>query len=270
MSLVRFGAVVLALVLSLLATGCATVPPAGGAAKATVPADPWEAWNRKVFAFNEAIDEAVLKPVAQAYRDVVPALVRRGVGNFFGNIGDIWSSANHFLQGKVQTGLEMGMRVAANTVFGIGGVLDPATEFGLVKRSEDFGQTLAVWGVGNGPYVVLPLLGPSTLRDTAALPLDRYAGSPSRLFTDYNTYFVTSVQVVQLRAELLETTQLVDQASLDKYSFIRDAWLARRLDQIYDGSPPLEAFDDGDEKADKKDDKKAGDQPADKSGNKPK
>jgi phospholipid-binding lipoprotein MlaA len=237
--------------------------PAAAGARATVPADPWEAWNRKVFAFNEAIDEAMLKPVAQVYRDVVPALVRRGVGNFFGNIGDIWSGANHFLQGKVQSGLEMGMRVAANTVFGIAGVLDPATEFGLVRRSEDFGQTLAVWGVGNGPYVVLPVLGPSTLRDTAALPLDRYAGSPSRWFSDYNTYVATSVQVLQLRAELLDTTRLVDQASLDKYSFIRDAWLARRLDQIYDGSPPLEIFDDGgDEKSDKK--------PDDKSGNKPK
>lgn len=259
----RITAAALALVFSLLGAGCATAPAAGGAARAGVPADPWESWNRKVFAFNEAIDEAVLKPVALAYRDAVPALVRRGVGNFFGNLGDVWSSANHFLQGKLQTGLEMGMRVAANTMFGIAGVLDPATEFGLVRRSEDFGQTLAVWGVGNGPYLVLPLLGPSTLRDTAALPLDRYGGSPSRWFSDYNTYVVTSVQVLQLRAELLDTTRLVDQASLDKYSFVRDAWLARRLDQIYDGSPPLEAFDDGaDDKADKK--------PDDKSGNKPK
>ncbi len=235
------------LAVAALFTGCASAPTtAGGSARATAPSDPWEAWNRKVFAFNEVVDEAVLKPVAQAYRDAVPALVRRGVSNFFGNIGDVWSSANQFLQGKVQGGLEMGMRVAANTVFGIVGVLDPATEFGLVRRSEDFGQTLAVWGIGNGPYLVLPFLGPSTLRDTAALPLDRYAGSPGRWFSDYNEYLVTSIQVVQLRSELLETTQLVDQAALDKYSFIRDAWLARRLDQIYDGAPPLENFDDDD------------------------
>lgn len=263
----RIAALVLALMLSLLSAGCATAPATGTVNTTSVPSDPWQAWNRKVFAFNEAIDEAVLKPAAQAYRDVVPALVRRGVGNFFGNIGDIWSGANHLLQGKLHAGLDMGLRVATNTLFGIAGVLDPATEFGLVRRSEDFGQTLAVWGVGNGPYLVLPLFGPSTLRDTVALPLDRYAGSPSRWFSDYNTYVATSVQVLQLRAELLETTQLVDQASLDKYSFVRDAWLARRLDQIYDGSPPLEAFDDGaDEKADKKTDKK----PDDKSGNKSK
>ncbi len=241
---------VMVLAVAALLSGCATAPTAPGApgtsTRAAVPSDPWEAWNRKVFAFNEAVDEAVLRPVAQAYRDVVPPLVRRGVSNFFGNIGDAWSTANHFLQGKLQSGLEMGMRVASNTVFGIAGVLDPATEFGLVRRSEDFGQTLAVWGLANGPYIVLPVLGPSTLRDTAALPLDRYAGSPARWFSDYNEYLVTSLQVVQLRTELLETTQLVDQASLDKYSFIRDAWLARRLDQIYDGAPPLEAFEDDD------------------------
>lgn len=259
----RLAALVLAVLLATLGAGCATVPAAGSAggatAQAAAPADPWEAWNRKVFAFNEAIDEAVLKPAAQVYRDVVPSLVRRGVSNFFGNIGDLWSSANQLLQGKLQTSLEMGMRVAANTVFGIAGVLDPATEMGLVRRSEDFGQTLAVWGFGHGPYLVLPLLGPSTLRDTVALPLDRYAGSPARWFSDYNTYVATSVQLLQIRSELLDTTQLVDQASLDKYSFIRDAWLARRLDQIYDGSPPLEVFDDGaDDKADKKPDDKSG------------
>lgn len=251
MSRLRHGlAAVLFAAVAALSAGCATVPADGTAppARATVPHDPWEAFNRKVFAFNEAVDEAVLKPVAQAYRAAVPALVRQGVSNFFGNIGDVWSSANQFLQGKVQHGLEMGMRVAANTVFGIGGLLDPATEAGLVKRPEDFGQTLAVWGVGNGPYLVLPLLGPSTLRDTAVLPLDRYATSQTRWIGDTGEYWLVSLQVVQLRTELLEATQLVDQASLDKYSFIRDAWLARRLDQIYDGSPPLETFDDDEPK----------------------
>lgn len=251
MRAVRLAALAAVFAAAALLGGCATVPADGSAAaapRATVPHDPWEAFNRKVYAFNEAIDEAVLKPVAQAYRAAVPALVRQGVSNFFGNIGDLWSGANQLLQGKVQLGLEMGMRVAANTVFGIGGLLDPATEFGLVRRSEDFGQTLAVWGVGNGPYLVLPLLGPSTLRDTAALPLDRYATSQTRWIGDAGEYWLASLQVVQLRTELLEATQLVDQASLDKYSFIRDAWLARRLDQIYDGSPPLETFDDDEPK----------------------
>jgi phospholipid-binding lipoprotein MlaA len=219
-----------------------------GGVKAQVASDPLEGLNRAVFRFNDGLDTVLLKPLAQGYQDLVPELARTGVSNFFGNIGDAWSSANHFLQGKLQGGLEMGMRFAANTVFGIAGILDPATEFGLTRRSEDFGQTLAVWGVPNGPYVVLPLLGPSTLRDSFALPLDRYGGSLSRFATDFNTYAVTTLQVVQLRSELLETTQLVDQASLDKYSFVRDAWLSRRLDQIYDGAPPLEDFDDGDDK----------------------
>ncbi len=235
----------LVLLAASLLAACASVPPATGAAVSPAAAiDPWEGWNRKVFAFNDAVDTAVLKPVATVWRDVVPSPIRQGVSNFFGNIGDIWSGANHLLQGKLASGLETGMRVMSNTFFGLGGVLDPATEMGLNRRAEDFGQTLAVWGVGNGPYVVLPLLGPSTLRDSAALPLDRYGGSPARFFSDYNSYVVSSVQLVQLRAELLATTQLLDQVALDKYSFVREAFLARRLDQIYDGAPPLAKFED--------------------------
>ncbi len=232
----------LAAVVSL--AGCATVPPEGGKPRVANPVDPWENWNRKVFAFNDAIDEAVLKPVATAYRDVVPALVRKGVDNFFGNVGDLWSAANHLLQGKLQPGLEMGMRVAVNTVFGIYGVLDPASEMSLTRRSEDFGQTLAVWGVGKGPYVVLPLFGPSTLRDATAFPLDRYATSTGNYFDDFNAYLVTPLQVVAVRADLLATTKLLGEVALDRYSFVRDSFLSRRLDQIYDGAPPLETFDD--------------------------
>lgn len=230
-----------AALLLALAGGCATAPP--GQTTATNAADPWEAWNRKVFSFNEAVDEAVLKPVAQAYRNVVPQLVRTGVSNFFGNIGDVWSAANHLLQGKVASGMEMGMRVLSNTLIGMGGLLDPATEMGLTRRSEDFGQTLGVWGLPAGPYLVLPLLGPSSLRDTAGLPLDRYAGSPS-LFFDANAYATSALQLVNVRAELLATTKLLDDVSLDKYSFVRDGYLSRRLDQVYDGAPPLEKFED--------------------------
>ena len=234
------------LMFSLLAA-CATVPPGGAAPSATAATaatDPWENWNRKVYAFNDTVDEAVLKPIATAWRDNVPALLRQGVSNFFGNVGDVWSTANHFLQGKVSGGLEMGMRVMSNTLFGLVGVLDPATEFGLTRRSEDFGQTLAVWGVGKGPYVVLPLLGPSTLRDSFALPLDSYASRLNWYFDSVNYYVTTPLQLVQLRAELLDTTKLLDQISLDKYSFVRDAFLARRLDQIHDGAPPLPTFED--------------------------
>lgn len=223
-----------------LASGCATVPP--GAASAN-PADPWENWNRKVFAFNDAVDEAVLKPVAQAWRDVVPQLVRTGVSNFFGNIGDVWSAANQVLQGKVGNGLEMGMRVLTNTLFGLGGLLDPATEARLPRRSEDFGQTLGVWGLPPGPYLVLPLLGPSSVRDAAGLPLDRYA-TRTTVYVDAEAWMLTALQLVNVRSELLATTQLLSDVSLDRYSFIRDGYLSRRLDQVYDGAPPMEVFED--------------------------
>lgn len=220
--------------------GCATVPPGPVALN---PADPWEAMNRKVFAFNEAVDEAVLKPVAQVYRDTVPQLVRTGVSNVFGNVSDVWSTVNHFLQGKVATGMEMGMRVLTNTLFGLGGLLDPATEMRLPRRSEDMGQTLGAWGLPAGPYIVLPLLGPSSMRDAAGLPLDRYASSLTT-FVDANAYLSSALQLVNVRAELLATTKLLGDVSLDKYSFVRDAYLARRLDQVWDGAPPLEKYED--------------------------
>lgn len=222
-------------------SGCATVPPGSTAAPvaATTPADPWEAWNRQVYAFNDAVDGAVVRPVATAYRDAVPALVRTGVSNFFGNIGDAWSAANHVLQGKVGSGLEMGFRFLTNTVMGFAGLLDPATEFGMQRRSEDFGQTLGVWGVGPGPFVMLPLLGPSTLRDSAALLVDRQATASRLPPTDAGSYAVTTLEVISLRASLLGATGLLDQVALDRYSFLRDAYLQRRLDAVYDGAAPM-------------------------------
>lgn len=223
--------------------GCATTAPGAGPATAQ-QTDPWEAWNRKVFAFNEALDDAVLRPVATGYRDAVPALVRRGIGNFFGNLGDIWSAANHLLQGKVASGLEMGMRVLSNTFIGLGGVLDPATEMGMTRRAEDFGQTLGHWGLANGPYVVLPLFGPSTLRDTAGFIVDRSAAPTSRISDDGTLFATSALELVHGRAVLLSTTSLLGQIALDKYSFTRDAYLARRRDQLFDGAPPMEFFDD--------------------------
>ena len=223
-----------------LAAGCAALPGAAPPPKE----DPWENFNRKVFSFNETVDEAVLKPVATAYVKVVPELVRKGVSNVLGNIGDVWSAANHLLQGKIHHGLDMGMRVLTNTVFGLGGLLDPATEFGLVRRSEDFGQTLGRWGVGPGPYLVLPLLGPSTVRDGTALLLDRKASPSSLGTTDAATYSITAIEVVNLRAGLLGATQLLNDVALDKYTFLRQAYLARRLDVVHDGAPPMEKFDD--------------------------
>lgn len=231
--------------------GCASVPADGAAPTAAAPVaaanpvDPWENWNRKVFAFNDAVDEAVLKPVAEGYRKVVPQLVRTGIGNVFGNIGDVWSAANHLLQGKLFSGLDMGMRVLTNTFFGLGGLLDPATEMGLTRRSEDFGQTLGRWGAPPGPYIVLPFLGPSNVRDTGGFIVDRASWSASQWATDDAvSYSITALQLVDTRANLLATTRLVGEVALDRYSFIRDGYLARRLDQVYDGAPPLEVFED--------------------------
>jgi phospholipid-binding lipoprotein MlaA len=236
----------LTLVLGLALGGCATVP-AGNTAPS--PADPWENWNRKVFAFNEAVDAAVLKPVAETYRDVVPRLVRTGVNNVLGNLYDVWSTANHFLQGKLQDGLEMGMRVLTNTTLGLGGLLDPASEAGLTRRSEDFGQTLGRWGLPQGPYFVLPFLGPSTVRDTFGTVVDRQA-SPSQLpGADADRYAVTALELLNTRTNLLSAGSLIDSVALDKYSFIRDGYLSRRRDAVYDGAPPMDTFEDEPESA---------------------
>jgi phospholipid-binding lipoprotein MlaA len=217
--------------------GCATVAQ-------PTPGDPLEGWNRGVQRFNDAVDDAVLAPVARTYRDVVPEPLRQGVGNFFGNLGDGWSAVNQFLQGKAEAGLNMTMRVATNTVFGLGGVLDVATEAGLERRSEDFGQTLATWGVGSGPYLVLPLLGPSTVRDTAALPLDLSATSTSLVTGDAGAQLGgTVLGVIHGRSTLLTASRLLDDIALDRYSFLRDAYLARRRNLIHDGNPPEERFD---------------------------
>jgi len=232
--------------------GCATVPPTDtlhqnhtiDRAESVNLADPWENWNRKVFAFNDRIDSAVLKPLAEGYRSAVPHPVRTGIDNVLGNLGDIGSTANQFLQGKVQDGVEMGMRVLVNTIFGLGGVLDVATEARLTRRSEDFGQTLGHWGVGSGPFVVLPLLGPSSLRDAVALPVDLQYAPSALAQTSAGRYSITALSVINARSNLLSTTQLLDTAALDRYSFMRDAWLQRRLDQVYDGAPPEEKRED--------------------------
>jgi phospholipid-binding lipoprotein MlaA len=213
--------------------------------------DPFEPWNRKVFSFNEAIDVAVLKPVAQTYKDIVPEYVRTLIENVFGNVADAWSTVNHVLQGKFESSLQMGFRVATNSVLGFGGLLDIGTDIGLEKQPEDFGQTLGRWGMPSGPYVVLPVLGPSTLRDTAALPVDMQA-SPTALIDDTRAKLlgITLMQIVSTRAGLLGATRVLDDIALDKYSFLRDAYLARRQNQVYDGNPP--------ESSDEEDDTDAG------------
>lgn len=222
------------------AAASAPAPTAGAGARS---ADPLEGFNRNMFAFNDAVDEAVLKPVATAYRDVIPGFVRTSIDNFFNNITDVWSAANHLAQGKIESGLRMTMRVGTNTVLGGAGLLDVATEVGLERESEDFGQTLGVWGVASGPYLVLPLFGPSSVRDGLALPVDR-AVSPSRVVDNGDARTgITLLQVVNGRANLLGATRMLDEIALDRYTFVRDAYLARRRNQVYDGNPPEDEED---------------------------
>ena len=217
----------------LLLQGCATTTGAGADSR-----DPWEGMNRKVYAFNEVLDEAVVKPVAQAYVDIVPSFVRTGVRNFIGNLVDVWSSVNAGLQFKGQVAVEGFMRVAINSTLGLYGVLDIASEAGIPRPREDFGQTLGHWGAGPGPYVVLPLFGPSTLRDTVALPVDMQAG-PGSFFNGRDAQVgVTVLRVTELRAGLLKAGDAFKEASLDPYIFLRDAWLQKRENEVYDGNPP--------------------------------
>lgn len=219
------------------ASGCAT-RPAGVAAN---PVDPFEPFNRSVYNFNEKVDDAVVKPVAKVYVKVLPSLVRTGVSNFFGNLGEVWNFANSVLQLKAQRSAETFMRFNVNTFFGLGGLLDIASEAGIDRHSEDFGQTLGRWGMPPGPYVVLPILGPSTLRDTAAFPVDRY-GDAFRYVPNIEVRnSLTVLRLIDLRSSYLRAGQLLDDAALDKYSFTRDAWLQKRRSDVYDGNPP----DDG-------------------------
>jgi phospholipid-binding lipoprotein MlaA len=233
-------AVATLLALSLLALqGCATTSAHLSAR------DPWEPFNREVSRFNDDADRIVLKPVATFYREKVPPLVRTGVANFFGNLGDAWSAVNSLLQFRLQEAEESLARFHLNTMFGVFGIFDVASDLNIERHREDFGQTLGRWGVPAGPYMVLPLLGPSTLRDTLALPIDRrydlvHYFSPTGL---RETAYV--VRIVDRRSNLLRVGTVLEEAALDRYSFTRDAYLQRRRAEIFEGvedkgvPPPL-------------------------------
>lgn len=216
-----------------LSTGCASGPNAN-------PNDPLEPMNRSISRFNDSLDENVLKPVATSYQDVTPDLIQKGVRNVFNNLSDIWSTVNNGLQFKGRDTAESLMRSVVNTVFGIYGVFDVATPIGLQRHPEDFGQTLGVWGVPNGPYVVLPLFGPSTLRDTAGMPVDTSADFVRNLDHIPTRNSAMALRVVEKRANLLGTSNLLNEAAIDKYSFTRDAYLQYRRNQVFDGNPPDE------------------------------
>lgn len=222
------------LLLAVAATGCAGTQN---------PRDPFESYNRAVFTFNDKLDEVAVKPAAEAYRATLPQFMQTGVSNFFGNLGDVWTAANNFMQGKVEHGVNDVMRVAVNSTMGIFGVLDIATEAGLPKHSEDFGQTLGKWGVGAGPYFVLPVFGPSTVRDSLAMPLDLSADPWAYVSTSPWTITGSVVRVVDLRARVLDASNLLEEAALDRYVFVRDAYLQRRQSKVYDGEVPTSKYE---------------------------
>lgn len=213
------------LVLLCVLGGCATGPDAH-------PRDPLEPYNRSMTRFNDGVDEAVLKPVASAYRAAVPDLLRTGVNNFFGNLRDLWSAVNAALQLRPQAAVENFMRFNVNTFLGFGGVLDIATEAQMERHTTDFGQTLGRWGVPTGPYFVVPLLGPSTVRDGVGLVVDGMGDVVAGVEHIPSRNSLYALRVVETRANLLRAGNLLEQAALDKYSFTRDAYLQRRDSQV--------------------------------------
>ncbi|MBS1187174.1 MAG: transporter [Burkholderiaceae bacterium] len=218
--------------LVLVAAAAAAI--SGCASTGGNPKDPYEGFNRAMFSFNDTVDRVALKPAATAYRDALPGFVQTGIGNFFGNIGDVWTAVNNLLQGKVEDGMSDVARVALNSTFGLLGLIDVASDAGLPKHREDFGQTLGHWGGEAGPYVVLPFLGSSTVRDTFALPFDFY-GDPWGYKDPVSVRNIgRGVRVIDKRAGALEAGDLVEEAALDKYEFVRDAYLQRRQNQIDD------------------------------------
>lgn len=227
-----FAKTVLFLLVSLALTGCAVNGD---------PRDPIEPVNRAVHRFNEGFDRAVLKPVAEGYRAVTPSLAQSGLRNFFSNLDDVTVVANDFLQFKLKQGAHDFMRLAFNSSFGLFGLLDISSEMGLQKHNEDFGQTLGHWGVGSGPYLVLPFIGPGNLRDSTAFAIDTRHTDLARNLEDVATRNpVLGLRLVTQRADLLDAKQVADEAALDNYEFTRDFYLERRRGLVYDGKPPLE------------------------------
>ena len=228
-----------ALLGAALLAGCASGPQAN-------PADPFEGYNRAMSRFNDDLDVAVVKPVAIAYRDAVPGVARQGVTNVFANLGDAWSFVNNLLQFQLEGAFNSAVRFSVNTVLGIGGLFDIATEAGVERHKQDFGLTMARWGVPSGPYLVLRVIGPSRVRDTAGFAVDLQGNLLSRNVNDVpvrNSLYV--LRTVNTRTNLLGVTSVLDYAALDKYAFTRDAYLQMRAQQAGQELP----LDDGDDDA---------------------
>ena len=220
-------------ILTLLTMGCASAP-------ATNPRDPWESYNRSMTGINDRVDAAFLKPVANVYKIVTPPLVRTGISNFFVNISEPWTAFNALLQLKGEAAVETIMRFSVNTFFGLGGLLDIASEMGMERQRQDFGQTLGRWGVPSGPYLVLPFYGPSTVRDAAAFGVETRADPLTNQtnLTVKDTLMI--LRAIELRASLLRAGNVLEEAALDKYTFQRDIFLQRRDNLVFDGRDPAD------------------------------
>ena len=212
----------------------------GGCASTNDPRDPLEPLNRGVYKFNDAVDTVLLKPVAEVYQGVVPPIARTGIRNVFNNLNDVIVALNNLLQGKFTEAASDVGRIAINTTAGLLGLFDVASPAGLEKHDEDFGQTLGYWGIGDGPYLVLPILGPRNLRDTGGLVVDALTDPVTYIDPSRDRNQVMGLRLVSRRAELLGASQLLSVAALDEYEFVRDAYIQRRRNLIYDGNPPRE------------------------------
>jgi phospholipid-binding lipoprotein MlaA len=220
---------------ALLLGGCASTP--------RNPDDPLEGYNRAMFAFNDRVDKAVVRPAATVYDHLAPKPVKIGVGNFFSNLADPWIGLNNLLQGKVGDAFSDWMRFLFNSTWGFLGVLDIASEAGLPKHDEDFGQTLAVWGVGEGPYFVVPFFGPRTIRDAAVLPVDLRGDSAWQASHVPTRNSFTALRITHVRAGLLGADKTLDESTFDRYAYLRDFYLQQRRYKVHDGNPPLEYED---------------------------
>jgi phospholipid-binding lipoprotein MlaA len=228
--------------ISFALSGCATAGGAGPAARV----DPLEPFNRAMFGFNEFVDRNALEPAARAYEAAVPELFQFMIGNFFSNVGDVWTAANQLLQGKPREAASDASRVLINSTLGFLGVADVATEMGLEKHREDFGQTLGRWGVASGPYLVLPIFGSSSVRDGFGLVADVLADPLREIDSEGRRNNLRATRIIDTRASFLRAGDLVGGAALDKYSFVRDGYLQRRRSLVWDGEPPLEDYGDED------------------------
>jgi phospholipid-binding lipoprotein MlaA len=233
---------ILLLLASLLLTGCSAV---SGISKYAQQKDPLESFNRGVYVFNDTLDKAVIKPVAQGYSTVTPTPVKNMVNNFFSNLDDVVVTVNDLLQFKFRQAASDGSRVAFNSTFGVFGLFNVVDK--LEKHNEDFGQTLGYWGVPSGPYLMLPFFGPSSIRDGSGLYADSFVSVIGRTKNMSARNRDWLAEGVNTRAGLLEGEKVLDEAIIDRYSFIRDAYLQRRQSLVYDGNPPRQKFDDDEE-----------------------